>query len=506
MLMQHPDFSRVPESNTSAELYSVLDMKTALEQLESNSTPRENDNDESSKFCSLTRLDLLIYCALEAVHQMLPGITSLSCKGYLKLPEAVLTNDGRAPELHFKAMTIICELQTSTDSLLRADTWGQRTLDESAMTSALGLRALTSRLLSNAKSSSPPTEDPSNQRPQYELLRSKVKERTLFKERLSKAPYPDSNIDEVQIAIIKLDEILTRSTMSLAQKVHRYFQERDLESLICPISERPMTDAIYLRCGKTVRQAALQELVAGSIPASHCCCEEIHDDIEHKLHDSHLIRNLAKRHLGRALGIADIVKYGDLPTVQSIFPNVKTDEEKVDLLNLAILSKNLPMTTFFLEAGANVNASPNSKTPLMCAASSGTLEIVQALLNHKASVWQRDTKGRSALTFAVYRGHQAIIEHLFMRMTNIPFTIAVSSDSQIPKENRQMCAEAFHDLWQGFQKAGIAQGILYLQRAMELDSENHLYAEEMQTYLDDLESRLSDGFYATYSGENPLFM
>ena len=82
--------------------------------------------------------------------------------------------------------------------------------------------------------------------------------------------------------------------------------------------------------------------------------------------------------------------------------------------------------------------------------------------------------------------------------------MAVSSDSQIAKEDKERCAEAFHDLWQGFQKAGLDQAILYLQRAMELDPENHLYAEEMQTYLDDLDSRQSEGLYATVTGEIPI--
>lgn len=502
--MQHPDFSYVPGSNAGTDLYSVLDMKGALQELELNSQSRDTGNEDVSKTCPLTRLDLLTYCALEAVHQMLPSVASLSCKGYLTLPEAILANGAGAVELHFKAMTILCELQMSTDSLLRSDTRGDRTLNDSGLASALELRASTSRILSNANFLSPVTESSSNPPSQYDIARSKVKNKITFKENLEKAQSLDSDVDEAQLAIIRLDEVLTRSAISLSQKVHRYFREKGLDLLLCPISERPMTDAIYLRCGKTVGQAALQELVAGSIPASHCCCAEIHDDIEHKLHDSPLVSNLAVRHLARALSIEDIVRYGDLPTVQYIFPSMQSEEEKVELLQLAINSKNLPITTFFLDAGVDLNAASNGKAPLMCAASVGSLEIVVTLLDRGAKVSQRDLKRRSALTHAVYRGHQGIIELLFKKMSNISYTVAVSSDSQIAKEDKERCAEAFHDLWQGFQKAGLDQAILYLQRAMELDPENHLYAEEMQTYLDDLDSRQPEGLYATVTGEIPI--
>jgi hypothetical protein len=45
--------------------------------------------------------------------------------------------------------------------------------------------------------------------------------------------------------------------------------------------------------------------------------------------------------------------------------------------------------------------------------------------------------------------------------------------------------------------------ILYLQRAMELDPENHLYAEEMQVYLDDQESGQAERVYISSIGKLP---
>jgi len=260
-----------------------------------------------------------------------------------------------------------------------------------------------------------------------------------------------------------------------------------------------MTDAIYLRCGKTVNQAALEELIAGNIPESHCCCDEIHVDIAHKLHDCPLISDLAIHHLRRALDITDIVKYGDLPTLQYVFPEVKR-EEKVKLLHLAVASKNLTITTFLLNSGVDVNSRDDGKTPLILAATAGSTELLMALLHFGARPGDRDENGVSPLTYASRKDHQAIVDILFAKTTNVALESVLSSELEIAEKDRENVATALHDLWLGLKEVDSNDSILYLQRAMELDPENHLFAEEMQAYLDDQEILEADRVYVSLTG------
>jgi hypothetical protein len=491
MLLQHSEFSQVHET-TNGTLYSVLDMKTALGKLETIYPNNDEDHDAFLPIYELTRFDLLVYCALDAAHRLLLGVTTIPPKGFSKLVEAVVSTP--SPVLRFKTLTLVCTLQSLADSLLRDDTLGVKSLDESELASILGLRTSTSRHLSGAKLNGVTSQ---GLRSLHEPVKRRFKEDTKFIQQIS-LPI-DSEIDTAHLAILRLEDLLTRREMNLAQRVQEYFRINGLDPLLCPISERPMTEAIFLRCGKTINQAALEELIAGNIPELHCCCDEIHIDIAHKLHDCPLISDLAIRHLRRALDISDVVKYGDLPTLRVAFSEVK-DEDKVKLLHISIATKNLSIVTFLLDAGVDVNIADNDRTPLMLAAGLGSTDLVVALLHYGASPDHRDSKGVCALTCAASKSHRAVVEIIFKKSAKVTVESALSPETSLAAENRGQCAIALHDLWLGFKESDHRDSILYLQRAMELDPENHLYAEEMQAYLDDQESRESDRVYVSQMG------
>lgn len=491
-LLQHSDFSYVPD-NMNGTLYSVLDMRAALEKLEAICPTYEGANDRASPIDSMSKLDLLAYSALESAQNMLGNTTvRLPGKGFLKLCESVTGTPSSI--LRFKTLSLLCSLQYHVDTTLKEDTLGSIPLEEGELDELLALRSSTSRHLSVRPLSN---GDSDNQASLYDSVKRRFREDTAFYQRI--VPQISYEVDTAHLAIIKLDYWATRRKMTLSQRVQEYFRNNGLAPLICPISERPMTEAIYLRCGKTVNQPALEELIAGNIPESHCCCDEIHVDIAHKLHDCPLISDLAIQNLRQALDVTDIVKYGDLPTLEYVFPEVNRDE-RVKLLHLAVASKNLPIITFLLNSGVDVNSHDAGKTALTLAAAAGSTDLLMTLLHFGALPGGRDENGFSPLTHAALRDHQAIVDILFTKSTDIPLDSALSSELEIPEKDRETTATALHDLWLGVKDADNNDSILYLQRAMELDPENHLYAEEMQAYLDDQETLQADRMYLSVTG------
>lgn len=467
----------------------VLDLKTAVGKLESICPPCNNEPETPLPIDNMTRLNLLAYCALEAAQRILSGLKTVPRGGFVKLSESILATTSRP--LRFKAMALLCNLQSLADSLLRRDTVGSISLDITQLASVLHVRESTARFFSTVK----PNEEKSQRQLMQDLVKRRMKEDALFAENISSPTSSDA--DAAHLTIIKLDDWVTRRKITLSQRVQDYFRKKELDPLLCPISERPMTEAIYLRCGKTVNQAALEELIAGNIPESHCCCEEIHIDIAHKLHDYPLVSDLAIRHLRQALDVPDIVRYGDLSTLRFVFSDVR-DEDKLALLHISISTKNLPIATFLLNSGVDQNASYGDTTPLIAAASTGSTEIVMALLHNGARPDYRDSKDNSALMQAASDGYRSIIDILFSKMTGLTLETAMSSTTVMSKQQSAKCATAFHDLWLGLEKSENPTGITYLQRAMELDPENHLYAEEMQVFLDDQERRQP---YVSYVGD-----
>src|SRR5271167_4331334 len=114
MLLQHPRFSTVPE-NTTASLYSVLDTKTALAKLEAICPPYD-DSENIAPTSEMIRMELLIYCLLDTAHQMLLRVETLPPSGYLKLAESILGTTSTF--LRFKAMILLCQLQSTAESFL----------------------------------------------------------------------------------------------------------------------------------------------------------------------------------------------------------------------------------------------------------------------------------------------------------------------------------------------------------------------------------------------------
>jgi hypothetical protein len=426
---------------------------------------------------------------------MLLGIKALPPAGYLKLAESILSTTSIS--LQFKSITLLCVLQSTAESLLNEDTLGINTLNEGELKSTLELRATTARLLSGTKGANGDSKEL-----QYlsdsESVKCTFKKESTFMKKISSF---GSQRDAAHLAIIKLEDSVARRQMTLAQRVQEYFRANDMQPLLCPISQRPMTEAVYLRCGKTVNHMALEELVAGNIPESHCCCEEIHVDIAHKLHDCPLISDLAIRHLRRVLSPLDAVKYGDIPTLRFMLPEIK-DEERTHLLHASISQKNLAITAFLSSLRTGVNAPVDDKTPLIRATCLGSTEMVMALLLNGARPEIRDTDGRSAFTHAAVNNHSSIMEILFKCVSDVGLESVLSGENEVAEDRQEQSATALHDIWLGLRESG-DERILYLQRAMELDPENHSYAEEMQVYLDKQESGQADRIYTSSVGKVP---
>ena len=88
-------------------------------------------------------------------------------------------------------------------------------------------------------------------------------------------------------------------------------------------------------------------------------------------------------------------------------------------------------------AGANLNSSGVSGTPLFLAAGEGRLNAVRYLLDEGADVNLRGPRGETALTEATFYGHESVIKELLMRGGNLnaisvdgtPMDIAVARNN-----------------------------------------------------------------------------
>jgi ankyrin repeat protein len=70
-------------------------------------------------------------------------------------------------------------------------------------------------------------------------------------------------------------------------------------------------------------------------------------------------------------------------------------------------------------AGANVNSTAASRTPLCLAAGEGRLTAVRYLLNEGADINGPQPDGNTALTEATFFGHEPVIKELLMRGANV---------------------------------------------------------------------------------------
>jgi ankyrin repeat protein len=83
----------------------------------------------------------------------------------------------------------------------------------------------------------------------------------------------------------------------------------------------------------------------------------------------------------------------------------------------AVMKNNAPQVETLLAAGADPNSTievvPGFPTTyLITAANNGSLEVVKALVKHKAQVNQPDAFKATALMMAAGKGHKAVVEFL----------------------------------------------------------------------------------------------
>lgn len=489
MLSQHPDFSPVFE--TSETRYSITDLNTAISRLQSFSIDYETEQRQRSTAIQLSRLDLLLFCALEAATCRVGLRTSaLPRKGFLDLFESVLQRSNNT--LKMKGLTSILQLQYVADMFLIADTSGQLWFSEEEIDSVLGLRSRTFHLVMKT-STSVPRDTSSDPACSIENTKAIVWKLLKFSQRPWGYHEFSGRGDDIQLTLVRINNWISRRNQQISELVLEYFRDRNLQLLLCPISNRPMTDAVYLRCGKTVGRSAFLGLLSGEFPAAHCCCDGLYDDLQHDLHPSPVISQLSITHLSLFLEPKDIVKYGDLPTIEFVFPTINSDHTKLELLQTAIVSENDPIAKFLASRIPDLNRFVDGRTALICAASIGSEFIVSMLLEQGASTELRDNAGRNALNHAAANYHSGLMRILFQSSTSVSLQEAMDAKQDVPSGSQLRCSMALHDIWQGLQLTDDRNSVRYLQRAMELDPENHLFAEEMQECLDLKDSPQQEG-------------
>jgi Ankyrin repeats (3 copies) len=498
MLSQHPDFSHVPE-NGNETLCSTLDLTTAFDRLSVYGTFRNSEShDLVYPLDRVPKLDVLTLAALEAACRLLGSMNTIPRKGFLILAKSVISNPW--PDLRYKAFVLVFMLQRLTDTFLEADTSGDHILTQTELTTALTSRTQTSGVL-HPKLLLSESDHRNTRTAADENIVSQVKRR--YTKPLPRLiPFEVAiNAEDAHLAIVKLDNWVSRTTMTSAEKVRDYFRGPGLKPLLCPISDRPMTDAVYLRCGITARQSAISELLRGEIPLSHCCCNEMHQDMEHQLHDCPIISTIAIYHLSRVLTSGDLIRYGDLPTLQFILPSIEDQAQRIGLLRLAIDVRNTEIATLLVTHDTDLEQFVDGKTALMYTASLGLLDMVKILVTYGAPLSQRDSEGRNGLGHAASEDHDDVVEFLFSKMCSIPLKLALLPDADVPVRCQESCAEALHDLWLTYRDIrGRDDAVSYLRRAMELNPESHHYAEEMQEYLDQQKPDPLDRKYLSHVG------
>lgn len=106
---------------------------------------------------------------------------------------------------------------------------------------------------------------------------------------------------------------------------------------------------------------------------------------------------------------------------------------KTTPLMQAIVGNHGDMTNFLIARGANVNQTPSDSTkfsPLIQACRSGDLETVYVLLKASANINYADTRGDTALAWAVYNHHPDCVEALMAAGAN-PNTVGFKNQSPL---------------------------------------------------------------------------
>jgi ankyrin repeat protein len=103
-----------------------------------------------------------------------------------------------------------------------------------------------------------------------------------------------------------------------------------------------------------------------------------------------------------------------VPEKEDALVVMAADEPGATVLHVAASRGEDAMVRMLLEAGAEVDAVTSGKkmTPLLYAAESGYLAVVQRLVAAGARLDVRDAKGRTALALAEEEGHEDVVRWL----------------------------------------------------------------------------------------------
>ena len=90
------------------------------------------------------------------------------------------------------------------------------------------------------------------------------------------------------------------------------------------------------------------------------------------------------------------------------------DDEGVSIFDMAITYDNIPMVSYLIEQGIDVNKTTRKSgfTALMAAACYGRVEIAKMLLEKGADQYVKDSKGFTAIDFARKMNKKSVLELL----------------------------------------------------------------------------------------------
>lgn len=95
-----------------------------------------------------------------------------------------------------------------------------------------------------------------------------------------------------------------------------------------------------------------------------------------------------------------------------IAPNIKNNNGKTPLHNIAYRNKDIPTFNYFIDKGVNVNqADKNGNTALINASGRNSLEIIKLLSDKTSDINHKNNDGKSALTYSL-RNKPEIVQYL----------------------------------------------------------------------------------------------
>lgn len=119
---------------------------------------------------------------------------------------------------------------------------------------------------------------------------------------------------------------------------------------------------------------------------------------------------------GKTIGL-EVYKFLE---TNGLNPNTKTKDGITPLQIVATRNKDVAITNYFIEKGADVNhADKNGNTALLNAASGNTLEVITILVKLTKDINWVNTKGESALSLAVSNNSAKVVGFLIENKANV---------------------------------------------------------------------------------------